>query len=78
MLSSEITTSINRGSGSDVGDSFSVDFELYVKKSKKYLQDAARKAAAAAASNESDSNGNQKELKLELEDPLSYWVVQVS
>ena len=49
-----------------------------MKKSKKYLQDAARKAAAAAASNESDSNGNQKELKLELEDPLSYWVVQVS
>ena len=45
-----------------------------MKKSKKHLADAARKAALGAAS---DANGNQKQLQLELGDPLSYWIIQV-
>ena len=51
-----------------------VDLELFLKKSKQHLADAARKAALGASA---DANGNQKQLKLELGDPLSYWIIQV-
>ena len=51
-----------------------MDLELYLKKSKQHLADAARKAALGASA---DANGNQKQLKLELGDPLSYWIIQV-
>ena len=47
-----------------------------MKKSKQYLADAARKAAEAATIE--DPNGNKRELKLDIVDPLTYWVVQVS
>ena len=51
-----------------------MDLELYLNKSKQNLADAARKAALGASA---DANGNQKQLKLELGDPLSYWIIQV-
>ena len=76
MLSSEITSSINNVSGIGEANSFNADLELYVKKSKQYLADAARKAAQASSND--DPNGNKRDLKLDICDPLTYWVVQVS
>ena len=55
-------------------DPLRTDLDLYSKKSKAYLADMAMKARSKTA----DDNMNQvKPVKLDLEDPLSFWLMQV-